>query len=228
MGKHDKANGATKVGGSKRGPGRPPIIGPTARQQEILEFIRTASHSGGRPPSIDEIRLYLKFRSTFAVRSHLQALERKGLLRITRNSHRGISLPDSGENARSASRLVPLLGDAPAGNPSEAIEQADEHIALDSALFPQSDIFAIRIRGDSMIDAGIHDHDVALIRPVPEAADGALILARLNNEVTVKRLRFKRGRPYLHPENTAYADMPVKDGDDLSIVGTVAGIIRTY
>lgn len=228
MGKYRKANGAAKEGGAKRGPGRPPIEGPTARQREILDFIRTASQTGRQPPSIDEIRLYLKFKSTFAVRNHLRALERKGLLRIAKNSHRGISLPEKDAAARSASRLAPLLGEAAAGNPIEAIEQADEHITLDPSLFPQADVFAIRVRGDSMVDAGIHDRDVALIRPGPEAADGSLVLARLNSEVTIKRLRFKKGVPYLHPENTAFSDILVKDGDDLSIIGTVAGIIRTY
>lgn len=228
MAKRDKTDKATNVSRAKRGPGRPPIAGPTARQREILEFIREASRSGQRPPSIDEIRRHLKFQSTFAVRTHLLSLEKKGLLRIARNSHRGISLPDGDGAGRSDSRLVPLLGDAPAGSPAEAIERADEHISLDPALFPQSDVFAIRVRGDSMIDAGIHDHDIALIRPGSEAADGALVLARLNGEVTIKRLRFARGRPFLHPENAAYADIPVKDGDDLSIIGTVAGIIRKY
>lgn len=227
MGKHSKANGTAKESRVTRGPGRPPIEGPTARQREILEFIRTVSQAGRQPPSIDEIRQHLKFKSTFAVRNHLQALERKGLLRIARNSHRGISLPGDAA-ARSASRLVPLLGEAPAGKPNEAIEQTDEHIILDPALFPQTDIFAIRVRGESMVDAGIHNGDVALVRPGPEAADGALVLARLNNEVTIKRLRFKKGIPYLHPENAAYSDIFVKDGDDLTIIGTVAGIIRTY
>ena len=227
MGKHDE-NNAKKACRARRGPGRPPIEGPTVRQREILDFIRAANQAGNRPPSIDEIRLHLNFRSTFSVRTHLRALERKGLLRIARNSHRGISLPEDGYTVHTASRLIPLLGDAPAGNPTEAIEQADEHVGVDPAMFPQADIFAIRVRGDSMVDAGIHDRDVALIRPAPEASDGALVLARLNSEVTIKRLRFKKGKPYLHPENTAYADIPVKDEDDLSIIGTVAGIIRTY
>ena len=228
MGRHDNADGTAKAGRAKRGPGRPPIEGPTTRQREILDFVCDIVHAGGRPPSIDEIRRHLKFRSTFAVRTHLQALEKKGLLRIARNSHRGISLPDDGKNTRAAPRLVPLLGDAPAGSPTEAIEQTDEHIALDPAMFPQPDIFAIRVRGDSMVDAGIHDRDIALIRPGQEAADGALVLARLNGEVTLKRLLFKEGRPCLHPENATYSDIPVKEGDSLSIIGTVAGIVRAY
>lgn len=212
----------------KRRPGRPPIEGPTARQRQILDFVRETVRAGERPPSIDEIRAYLQFSSTNAVRTHLQALEKKGLLKIARNSHRGIGLPDGDRAARGETRLVPLLGDAPAGSPTEAIEQADEHVALDSAMFPHENVFAIRVRGDSMIDAGIHDHDIALIRPGAEAGDGALVLARVNNEVTIKRLRFKKGKPYLHPENTAYRDIYVKDGDDLSVIGTVAGIVRKY
>ncbi len=212
----------------RRRPGRPPVEGPTARQREILDFIRGAIQADRRPPSIDEIRRHFSFQSTFAVRSHLAALEKKGLLRITRNSHRGLSLPHGGDAAWRESRAVPLLGDAPAGNPAEAIEQADEHIALDSAFFPDGRIFAIRVRGDSMIDAGIFDHDVALIRPGPEARDGELVLARLNNEVTIKRLRFAGGKPYLHPENPKYKDIVPADGDDFYIIGTVSGIVRKY
>lgn len=228
MDRRDRAHDTAGTGRSKRGPGRPPIEGPTARQREILDFIRAASQAGNRPPSIDEIRGHLKFQSTFAVRTHLRSLEGKGLLRIARNSHRGISLADDDAPPRSGSRAVPLLGDAPAGSPAEAIERADDHITLDPDLFPQDGLFAIRVRGDSMIDAGIHDRDVALIHPGSEAADGVLVLARLNGEVTIKRLRFRKGKPFLHPENPAYADIPVKDRDELSIIGTIAGIIRKY
>lgn len=228
LAKNDRTQKATKVNPAKRRPGRPPIEGPTARQREILEFIRAARQTGDRPPSIDEIRLHLNFKSTFAVRTHLLALEKKGLLHIARNSHRGISLSDNDRAVRNTSRLVPLLGDAPAGSPTEAIEQTDEHISVDPALFPQEDVFAIRVRGNSMLDAGIHDHDVALIRPNAEATAETVVLARLNNEVTLKRLRFKKGKPYLHPENAEYIDIFVEDGDDLSIIGVLVGIIRKY
>ncbi|MDR1613732.1 MAG: transcriptional repressor LexA [Planctomycetota bacterium] len=214
-------------GERKRRPGRPPIEGPTARQREILAFIHSASRTDRRPPSIDEIRRHFKFQSTYAVRVHLAALEKKGLLHIAKGSHRGLSLPGD-DHARREGRLVPLLGDAPAGMPSEAIGQADEHIALDPALFPQTDMFAIRVLGDSMIGAGIHDRDVALIRPGSEAQDGDLVLVRLNNEVTIKRLRFENGKPALHPENPDYADIPVEEGDDFAIVGVIAGIVRKY
>ena len=228
MPNHAKENESSGNGRQKRRPGRPPVTGPTARQREILDFIREAIRADRRPPSIDEIRQHFRFQSTFAVRTHLAALEKKGLVRIARNSHRGLSLSDDADSAWRESRLVPLLGDAPAGNPIEAIERADEHIALDSALLPEGEIFAIRVRGDSMIGAGIFDYDVALIRPGPEARDGDLVLARLNNEVTVKRLRFRRGMPYLHPENPKYADIIPGEGDDFSIIGTVSGIFRKY
>lgn len=210
-------------------PGRPPIAGPTARQQQILDFIRASIRDGQRPPSIDEIRRHFAFQSGNAVRTHLLSMEKKGLVKIARNSHRGLAIPDGDDNGpRPETRPVPLLGDAPAGAPAEALEQADEHIAVDRSLFPQDGLFAIRVRGDSMIEAGIHNRDVALIQPAADAGDGALVLARLNGEVTIKRLRFKKGKPFLHPENPDYPDMFVKAGDVLSIVGTVAGILRSY
>lgn len=221
-------NDAKRDGKRKRRPGRPSIAGPTARQVEILEFIRAASQAERRPPSIDEIRRHFNFQSTNAVRAHLQSMEKKGLLRIARGSHRGISLPDDSGAREFHSRLVPLLGEAAAGAPIEAIERIDEHVALDGGLFPHPDIFALRVRGDSMIDAGINHQDLALIRPCPDAKDGDLVLARLNGDVTIKRLRLEKGRIALHPENPAYKDIRIGKDDDFSIVGTIAGIIRKY
>ncbi len=220
----------------KRRPGRPPVDGPTARQRAVLAFIRDAIQTNRRPPTVEEIRLHFKLRSPFAVREHILALEKKGLLNIAKRSSRGLSLPDSagadaGADALASvrgMRRIPLLGDAAAGQPIEAIEQYDEHIALDENMFPGSGMFAIRVRGDSMIDAGINDRDIALIQPGSEAKTGDLVLARLNGEVTIKRLRFERGKPYLHPENAAYSDIVPEDGDEFSIIGTVAGIVRKY
>ena len=228
MTQQEKNAGKANPGEPKRRRGRPPLPGPSARQQEMLDFIRSADRSGGRPPSIEEIRRHFHFSSTNAVRTHLAALEKKGLLKRVPNSHRGISLTSETRDAHGDARFVPLLGDAPAGAPGEAIIQADEHIALDPALFPQTDLFAIRVRGHSMTGAGINDRDLALIRPAAEAHDGDLVLARVNNEVTIKRLRFKRAVPCLHPENPEYPDIIPLENDEFSIIGIVAGIIRKY
>ncbi len=220
----------------KRRPGRPPVEGATARQQAVLDFIRETIQANRRPPTVEEIRLHFKFRSPFAVREHILALEKKGLLNIAKRSSRGLSLPDGAGTDADADapalvrgmRRVPLLGVAAAGHPIEAIEQYDENIALDESMFPGSDMFAIRVRGDSMTGAGINDRDIALIQPGSEAKTGDLVLARLNGDVTIKRLRFAKGKPYLHPENAAYSDIVPEDGDEFSIIGTVAGIVRKY
>ncbi len=234
MAKHTEKSTAPESSPLKRRTGRPPVEGATARQQAVLDFIRETIQANRRPPTVEEIRLHFNFRSPFAVREHILALEKKGLLNIAKRSSRGLSLPDdvsanAGADA-SAHRMrrIPLLGEAAAGQPIEAIEQYDEHIALDESMFPGPGMFAIRVRGDSMIDAGINNHDVALIQPNPEARAGALVLARLNGDVTIKRLRFTKGKPYLHPENAKYEDIVPEDSDDFSIIGTVAGIIRKY
>ena len=232
MAKHTDKITASKNSTPKRRLGRPPAEGATARQQAVLDFIRETIRVNRRPPTVEEIRLHFKFRSPFAVREHILALEKKGLLNIAKRSSRGLSLPDDVSAGADASahrmRRIPLLGEAAAGQPIEAIEQYDEHIALDESMFPGPGMFAIRVRGDSMIDAGINNHDVALIQPNPEARAGALVLARLNGDVTIKRLRFTKGKPYLHPENAKYEDIVPEDSDDFSIIGTVAGIIRKY
>ncbi len=212
----------------KRRPGRPPVEGATARQQAILDFIRETIQANRRPPTVEEIRRYFNFRSPFAVREHILALEKKGLLNIAKRSSRGLSLPDDADAPIRPMRRIPLLGDAAAGQPIEAIEQYGEHIALDENMFPDSGMFAIRVCGDSMIDAGINDHDIALIQPGSEAKTNDLVLARLNGDVTIKRLCFAHGKPYLHPENVTYSDIVPEDGDDFSVIGTVAGIIRKY
>lgn len=211
---------------SKRRPGRPPVKGPTARQQEVLDFIRAATLADHRPPSTEEIRRHFQFRSSFAVRTHLMALEKKGLVQITRNIARGITLTDAPDEIPSGVRRVPLLGEAPAGNPIEAIEEAGEHIIVDATMFSRTGLFALRVRGDSMIGAGIHDRDIALIHSGVEAEVGELVLARLNGEVTIKRLCRRRNLLYLHPENPKYPDIFPGDDDDFAVVGTVAGLIR--
>lgn len=226
--KHSEKTTTPVPSPQKRRPGRPPAKGPTARQQAVLDFIRDAIQANRRPPTIEEIRRHFQLRSPFAVREHITALEKKGLLRVARRSSRGLSLPEDADTPDRKTRLVPLLGDAAAGGPIEAIEQFDEHIALDEGMFPSPGMFAVRVRGNSMIDAGINDHDVALIQPNQAAEDGALVLARLNNEVTIKRLRLSNGQPYLHPENTRYDDIIPEENDDFSIIGTVVGIIRKY
>ncbi len=230
MTRHTGKTAAPESPLQKRRPGRPPAEGATARQQAVLDFIRETIQANRRPPTVEEIRLHFKLRSPFAVREHILALEKKGLLNIAKRSSRGLSLPDDADADAPVHgmRRIPLLGEAAAGRPIEAIEQYDEHIALDESMFPGSGMFAIRVRGDSMIDAGINNHDVALIQPNPGANAGDLVLARLNNEVTIKRLRFAKGKPYLHPENAAYTDIVPKDDDEFSIIGTVAGIIRKY
>jgi repressor LexA len=212
----------------KRRPGRPPVEGPTARQQAVLDFVRDTIQANRRPPTIEEIRRHFKYRSPFVVREHIAALEKKGLLHVAKRSSRGLSLPEDDDTPERKTRLVPVLGDAAAGSPIEAIEQHGEHIALDEGMFPAPGMFAVRVRGDSMIDAGINDHDVALIQPTTEAREDDLILARLHNEVTIKRLRFTKGKPRLHPENARYDDIIPEEGDDFAIIGTVAGIIRKY
>ncbi len=213
-------------------PGRPPVAGATPRQREVLDFVRTALADTGLTPTVEEIRRHFRFKSTFAVRCHLLALAKKGLVEMAPGIHRGLRIVGEAgkvEDARAAATFsVPLLGDAPAGVPVEAVEVGDERLEVDGSLFKPERLFAIRVRGDSMLGAGINDRDLALIRPAAAAPEGAIVLARLNGETTLKRLGVKQGRPYLLPENPAYRDIVPESGDDFTIVGVLTGIIRKY
>lgn len=197
---------------------------PTTRQLQILDYLRKAIKDNSRPPTLDEIRKHFGWHSTNAARSHLVLMEKKGLIRLNKNSHRGIVVS---ETETPHSKNVPLLGEAPAGRPVEEIAQTEERLTVDAGMFPQNNLFAIRVRGDSMVGAGINDRDVALIHYGAEARSGAIILARLNSEVTVKRLLSDADSVRLHAENPAYQDITVNAWDDFTIVGPVVGVMRT-
>jgi len=123
-------------------------------------------------------------------------------------------------------RKVPLVGTVPAGRPVEAVEDAEGMIGVDSGMFPEADMFALRVKGESMTGAGIRDGDVALVRQTPEAADGDIVVAVVDGEATVKRFFGREGRVELRAENPEFGDVVVWPGADFRLAGVVAGIVR--
>jgi repressor LexA len=196
----------------------------TTRQQTILEFIREAITASGMPPSLREIGEKFGIRSTNGVEKHLQALERSGHINRVRGKSRGIAVTGG---LRTASN-VPLLGRVAAGMPVLSPENREGDIAIDRSLFSlktSQQVFALGVRGESMIDAHILDGDTVLVREQATARNGDIVVALVEGEATVKRFFLENDRIRLQPENRNMAPLYFERGD-LRIIGKVVGVMR--
>ncbi len=176
----------------------------------------------GQPPTVREVQQALGFRAVQSARAHLEALVREGRL-VKRPGARGYALPDG-----APARLVPLLGRVPAGALKTALEEREGFVVvmpLPADLVGDGDLFMLRVRGDSMIEAGILDGDIVVVRRQAAAASGDVVVALVDDEVTVKRLRLRAGRVELHPENPAFAPL-VFAPDDVRLLGKVIEVRR--
>ena len=192
----------------------------TARQAEVLDLVRSHIADTGYPPTRADIARQLGFRSANAAEEHLKALARKGALEIVPGTSRGIRLPvDEG---------LPVVGRVAAGSPILAQEHIEETCNVPPDMFRPAADFLLRVEGDSMVDAGILDGDLLAVHKTLEAASGAIIVARIDDDVTVKRLRRKsRTRVVLEAENEAYDPIEVDlRNQDLVIEGLSVGVIR--
>ncbi len=185
------------------------------REEQVLNFIREFSTENGYAPSIREICAGVGLRSTASVNYHLKNLQQKGMLTLgEKGRKRAIAAPQRPGQ-------IPLIGTVTAGLPILALENREGTISWDG----DPTCFALRVRGDSMINAGIFSGDVVVVRPQPTADDGQIVVARLEDEATVKRLRRRNGEIWLMPENEAYAPI---DGTYAQIVGVVKALVREY
>lgn len=205
----------------------------TARQQEILDLIRSEIQRTGFPPTRVEISQALGFRSPNAAEDHLKALARKGAITLTAGASRGIRLADppapegfAATAADSLSLLLPIVGRVAAGSPILAAEHIEREISVEPSLFNPAPDYLLRVRGLSMRDAGILHGDLLAVRKAPEARNGQIVVARLGDEVTVKRLERKGGMLQLLPENPDFSPITVGPGDEFAIEGIVVGLIR--
>lgn len=194
----------------------------TARQQQILLFIQEFIESEGFPPTRAEIARALGFRSVNAAEDHLRALVRKGAIEILPGASRGIRLLGGAEGAG-----LPVVGRVAAGHPVLAEQHIRGHYRLDPGLFrPRAD-YLLRVRGMSMRDAGILDGDLLAVHRTPEASSGEIVVARVEDEVTVKRFRRRGNVVRLMPENPEFEPIVVDlRRQSLAIEGTGVGVIR--
>jgi repressor LexA len=196
----------------------------TARQQEVLDFIRQQQQLTGFPPSSREIQTYFGFQSQTAAMNHLRALERKGV--ITRTPGKARSAVDPNFRFLPGFRPIPILGQIPAGMPSEASEWNSSELGVDLAAFGvenRAEVFALRVRGDSMIGAQIADGDTVLLQKrVPK--DGEIVAALIDGDSTLKRYLIDHGEPVLKAENPLYPDL--FPAAELVIQGVMIGLLR--
>ena len=186
------------------------------KAQLIMDYVNQFIQENGYSPSVREIGAAVGLRSTASVSYHIQALQDKGLLLTPNTKGRKRSVVT---NARPGQ--IPVVGVVTAGLPILAVENQEGTMAWDG----ESGCFALRVRGDSMIGAGILPGDKVVVRPQATADDGQIVVARIGDEATVKRLSRKNGQIWLLPENDAYAPI---DGSEAELIGLVKAVVREY
>lgn len=202
----------------------------TVRQQAVLDFVRERVAADGLPPTWAEIARAFGFRQTRAAQKHLQALEAKGYLTLLPGKARGIRLPEAGSGRRAERLQLPLLGRVAAGVPIEAdapVHQPERYISVDPRLYRQRPDCLLRVVGDSMRDDGILDGDLLVMQRTSEARHGETVVARLEGELTVKRLEIGVDRLRLLPRNADFSPIVVDASTvDFAIEGVYLGLLR--
>ena len=198
----------------------------TARQAQILAFIQDHADSEGLPPTLQQIADAFGFRQACAAHKHVKRLEQAGHLQVRPNQARGIRL--SSTRARQDDRLtLAVLGRVAAGAPIGADAGIERELHIDRALFSTVPDYLLRVQGDSMREEGIFDGDLVAVKRASDARDGQIVIARIDDEITIKRLeRTARGIRLL-PRNPDYPPIDVRAGSDFAIEGLYCGLVRT-
>lgn len=197
----------------------------TARQQQVLAFIREYMATNGYPPTRVDIARELGFRSPNAAEDHLKALARKGAIEMIPGASRGIRLPSDPEAADEHS--LPVVGQVAAGAPILALENIENHCRIDPDFFSPRADYLLRVRGMSMKDIGILDGDLLAVHRTSEARNGQVVVARIDDEVTVKRFHKQGRKVSLIAENPEFAPIEIDLGEqELIIEGLSVGVIR--
>ena len=197
----------------------------TTRQQQVFDLIRDEIQRTGFPPTRAEIATIFGFKSVNAAEDHLKALAKKGAIELVSGTSRGIRLlKDSAPNMANSS--LPIIGRVAAGSPILATEHIEREIDIEPSLFTQKADYLLRVRGLSMRDAGILEGDLLAIKKTTEARSGQIVVARLGDEVTVKRLKRDKNQILLLPENPDFNPIIIGPQDDFILEGIAVGLIR--
>jgi repressor LexA len=200
----------------------------TPTQKQMLAFIAETIRDHDRSPTIREIGEAFNISSTNGVRYHLKVLEEKGYIKRERGISRGIEWrEDHVFPGDVAVNTIPLIGQVAAGRPILAVENIEGRIAVDEMFARSRECFALRVNGDSMRDAGIVDGDVVIVNPQPDARNGDVVVALIDDEATVKTYVRRNGGVVLHPENPEYEDIVLdRRSGDARVLGKVVGLMR--
>ncbi len=196
----------------------------TQKQDQILEYIKDKIRESGFPPTVREIGD--KFNITVkGAYDHIKAIEKKGYIRTEQNKSRAIVILEQTSELTGESLSIPLVGRIAAGVPITAEENIDEYLAFPKSMFSNGTYFALQVKGDSMINGGIHNGDIAIIKQQQAADNGEIIAALLEDEATLKRLKISGSKIQLMPENEAYKPIAV---ENLTVLGVLAALFRRY
>lgn len=191
-------------------------------QQKILDFIRSEIETRGYPPSVREICAAVGLKSTSTVHAHLNALEKRGLIRRDSAKTRAMELTD-GSAARG--RSVPLVGKVTAGLPILALQNIEEYMMLPQDMARGDDVFCLRVQGESMIDIGILSDDIIVVRAQNSAENGEVVVAMVDDEATVKRIFYEKDRVRLQPENRTMEPIYAPSAQ---VLGKVIALYREF
>lgn len=200
----------------------------SAKQKEILEYIKQSILTRGYPPAVREIGAAVQLKSTSSVHSHLETLEKNGYIRRDPSKPRAIEIIDDNFNLTRRELVnVPIIGTVTAGEPILAIENIQGYFPIMPDFVRNKQTFMLCVKGESMINAGIFDGDYLLVEEDPTAEDGEIVVALIDDSVTVKRFYKREDHILLKPENDAMDPIIVSDRESFSIVGKVIGLYRT-
>lgn len=208
----------------------------TDRQKEILDFIQKFISDNGFPPTLREIASSFGLASTFGVKRHLDALKKKGYLKVESFASRAITLNKilnefELENTAFNSKIIsiPVVGRVAAGSPILSEENLEGTIAIDSNFFKNNkDCFALKVTGDSMINAGIFEGDLVIVNPNEKVSQHDIVVARVDDEITVKNYEKKNDKIFLIPQNQKYETIVITERNNFSLVGKVIGVLRWF
>lgn len=201
----------------------------TAKQQRIYTYIQEFTAEHGYPPSVREIGAAMGLKSPSTVHFHLKGLEEAGVIVKAEGKTRAISLPgvsvhSGGDGRVCPANRIPVVGNVAAGSPILAEEHIEDYVTFDTGA-SSDEHFALRVRGESMVNAGILPGDLVVVHRQQEVCSGEIVVALFDDEATVKTLRRKDGKIWLMPENDAYSPI---DGTKAQLIGKVVGVVRRY
>lgn len=205
----------------------------TDRQKTILDFITEFVEINGYPPTYREIGAHFEIASTFGVKRHIDALVKKGYLQIESNSSRSLSIinndPQPEVKANDNMLEIPVVGRVAAGYPILAVENIEDNVFIDKRCIQNNNnCFGLKVRGDSMINAGIFEGDIVIVNQQSSANNNDIVVAMLGDEATLKRLVKVNNRLCLMPENENYPLIEVHNREDFTIIGKLAAVFRFY